>query len=292
MSSSAPVGVDVAPSEPSPSERPRRRRLLRWALAIVGVVVAAVVAAKVAVEVLDRADPVDVDRAVADFEAEHGSTDAATVPRGAFAPGAYRYQATGDEYIDLLGGPLHTFPDQVVGIVEANDCGGSTLTVQLFTQREDVLDLCEAGPGAWSLDRFETRHEFVGQEDDTVTSCEANELWTEAMFDEPDSTVEIRCTATGPNIGSTDATVTRRVHGREEIEVDGATVAVTHVEITSVIGTPGGDTEGTYENRFWVTDDGVIARRTLDAEVRTPTPVGSVSFRESFDLALAAEQGS
>lgn len=66
--------------------------------------------------------------------------------------------------------------------------------------------------------------------------------------------------------------------------VAGDEVSVIHVQISSVLGNDPTPTRGTYDNHLWVTPDGVIAQRSLEASVTAGTPVGDISYEESFDL--------
>ena len=68
--------------------------------------------------------------------------------------------------------------------------------------------------------------------------------------------------------------------------VDGTKVDTQRLRISTVVGTKGTTTYGTYDNDFWVTEEGVVVRRTLDANVSAKTPAGQVGFKESYDLFL------
>jgi len=76
------------------------------------------------------------------------------------------------------------------------------------------------------------------------------------------------------------------VIGQEEIIVDGDPVDAQHLQISTVIGSKGSETYGTYDNDFWVTEDGVVVRRSLNADVSAKTPAGQVGIKETFGLIL------
>ncbi|MEZ5374550.1 MAG: hypothetical protein R2704_17890 [Microthrixaceae bacterium] len=259
----------------------------RWAkrLALAALVIVATLGVtKLVVEWRDRSDPVDVADLAADFDSPAGASpraDATGLPVGVWS-----YSASGTEYVDILGGPLHEFPDQVAQSVTNTECG-QTIEVKLFEQRSDVLELCWGDDGALQLERFETRHEFVGVADVTVTDrCGAIDLWWPGIGHDVDSTpTSVDCTAEGNMSGRVEAVVTRKVIGVEQVDSGAGSHDAVRVALTSQVGTEADPTHGVYDAEFWFgVDDGVILRRTLDAEVNASTPVGNVRFEESFDI--------
>ncbi|MEZ5380833.1 MAG: hypothetical protein R2754_03450 [Microthrixaceae bacterium] len=264
------------------------RRLGVAALAIV----AALGIVRLVVEWRDRSDPVDVSDLAAEFDSPAGASPRADgLGQDSAGPvelpvGVWSYAASGTEYVDVLGGPLHEFPDQVAQSITNTACG-QTIEVTLFEQRADVLELCWGEDGALRLDRFETRHEFVGVADVTVTDgCGAIDIWWPGIErdvgSEPKS---VNCTAEGNMSGSVGATVSQEVVAIEEVDTGAGAHEAVRVKVTSRVGTEADPTHGVYDAEFWFgLDDGVILRRTLDAEVNASTPVGAVRFEESFDI--------
>jgi hypothetical protein len=273
-----------------------RRRFGVTAVAVVAVLGAA----KVVVELRDQVDPVDLDALAEDFAGsasatgEGGPEEPGTGTGGPedLPVGLWSYAATGSEYIDILGGPLHEFPPLVAQGVTDTACGQS-ITVQLFEQRYDTLELCRDDQGALVLDRFETRHEFVGIVDVTVTEgCAPIRFWWKGIeADAGSEPTSVECTAVGDMSGEVGATVTREVVGVEPVEVDGAPLDAVRVRLTSTVGTPADPTHGTYDGEFWFgVDDGVILRRTLDARVEASTPLGNIGFEETFDIVATSTE--
>ena len=260
--------------------------------------VAVLGAAKVVVELRDQVDPVDLDALADDFE-ESATADTAPEEQGAgtggpedLPVGLWSYAATGSEYIDILGGPLHEFPPVVAQGVTDTACGQS-IKVQLFEQRHDILDLCRDDRGALIFDRFETRHEFVGIVDVTVTEgCAPIRVWWNGIEqDAGGEPTSVECTAVGDMSGEVGATITQEVVGLEAVEVDGAPVDAVRVRLASTVGTPADPTHGTYEGELWFgVDDGVILRRTLEAKVEASTPLGNIGFEEAFDIVATSTE--
>lgn len=256
-------------------------------------VVALLGAVKLAVEWRDRADPVDVADLAANFESSASASPKRDDQRqqasdgpSELPVGVWSYSATGTEYVDLLGGPLHEFPAQVAQSVTNTDCG-QTIEVVLFEQRKDVLELCWSDDGALSLVRFETRHEFVGVADVTVTDgCDSVDIWWPGIeTDVGAEPTSVNCTAVGDMSGTVGATVTHEVVALEQIETGAGSHDAVRVRVTSRVGSEQDPTHGVYDAELWFgIDDGVIVRRTLDAEVSAATPLGNVGFEESFAI--------
>ena len=292
--SNTPDEPNAAAAAPPEESQPAPDQPGRWAalprrlrMAIVAVGAAAIVLAlvKIVVEVRDRSDPVDTAAIVKQFDEAEGGSDGNAETE--LASGAFVYNAKGPEYVDLLGGPLHEFPPEVVTTTTGNDCGGSTVRLKLFEQRDDELVLCATEEGDLSLQSFTTRHEFVGVKDETITTCPEATVWPAGLFQldtRPKATV--KCTASGDMVGTVPAVLTSEVLGHESVTVDGTKVDTQRLRISTVVGTKGTTTYGTYDNDFWVTEEGVVVRRTLDANVSAKTPAGQVGFKESYDLFL------
>ena len=258
------------------------------------VIVVGLGSAKLIVEWRDRSDPVDVSDMAAAFDSPAGASPRADGPeQDSTGPvelpvGVWSYAASGTEFVDLLGGPLHEFPAQVAQSVTNTDCG-QTIEVTLFEQRSDVLELCWSEDGALALDRFETRHEFVGVADVTVTDrCGAIDIWWPGIEQDVGSdATSVDCTAEGNMSGTVGAVVTQEVVAIEQVETGAGTHEAVRVRVTSRVGTEADPTHGVYDAEFWFgLDDTVILRRTLDAEVNASTPIGAVRFEETFDIEL------
>ncbi len=273
------------------------RRSVRWAGGAVLGVVALLGLTKLVVEIRDRADPVAVSDVVDEFNAAAGASElepaadfSTTVqdesgPEG-LAVGVWAYDASGHEYIDLLGGPLHVFPDEVAQTVTDTECG-LALEVTLFEQRTDVLELCEDGQGGLLLGTLTTRHEFVGVADVTITGdCGPLLIWWPSIGEsDVGDSASADCVADGSNSGLLPARMTRTVVGIEDVPVAGEPVGTVRIRLTSEIATPDDATHGVYEAEMWVArDEGVIVKRTLDADVTAKIALGSVGLLEEFEL--------
>ncbi|MCP4958404.1 MAG: hypothetical protein GY925_03940 [Actinomycetia bacterium] len=267
-------------------------RTTRAAALLVALFVGLLIAAKVVIEVRDRADPVDVEVLAEQFDDTTSATDIPVTPTEAdgngpitLVTGVWSMDAEGSEDVDILGGPVHEFPPQAAHTVSNTECG-QDLTVDLFEQRSDVLELCRDGD-ALMMSRFITRHEFIGVKDETTTKdCEPIRIiWPDMVDSVGEPPVTVDCTAVGSNAGELSATLTLEIVGTETVDVGGRAVDAVRFKFTSVVGTQDDPTHGTYDTEMWLSiDDSVIVRRTLAADVTASTPLGAVSFRETFDL--------
>lgn len=270
--------------------------MAKWGRRLVLVVLSAMavlVAGKVILEIRDRADPVDVGKVAKAFGKGGGAatTTGASGPT-ALANGVWIYNAVGTEYIDLLGGPMHEFPPHVAQTVAATDCG-QTVTVHLFEQREDVIELCRNTDGALLVHRFITRHEFAGVKDETVTSGYTPlPLWWPGMADDVGRpAVTATGTSTGNTMGETTVANSVKVVAVQDVDVGGTRVKAVHVQLNTNVGADGGTTRGEYLMDFWFSlDSAVIVHRTLDATVSAHTPFGTLGFEEGFDITAQSVQ--
>ena len=246
---------------------------------------------KLILEIRDRSDPVDVGQIAKDFEHKGTTTTGVSGPTQ-LANGVWLNSAKGTEYIDLLGGPMHQFPPEVAQSVVPTACG-QTITVQLFEQREDVLDLCRDASGRLLVNRFGAHHEFAGVKDQSdTTGFGTLPLWWPGMEkDVGTPPVTVTATANGTMIGETPVKATVEVVGVEKIDVGGTPVDTVHVQLTNILGTPNSSNYGNYVMGFWFSlDQAVIVHRTLDAKVAAQTPLGTLGFEETFDITVKSLQ--
>ena len=247
-----------------------------------GVVVVLLVGLRIVIAIRDQTDPVDPDAIAEDFDDSGATTDG--VP--ALDTGVWAYDASGEEYIDVLGGPLHEFPEEVAQTVSDTMCG-QAIDLRLFEQRYDILDLCRDDEGRLLLDTIVTHHEFVGIVDETVTDgCDPLAVWWPGMEDDvDDGPTSASCTATSTVSGEVGTVLTHEILGVEQIVIAGEEHRAVRIRLTSELGTPRAPTQGTYVNEFWFgLDDPTILRRSLDAEASAESPFGSLGYEEQFDL--------
>jgi len=264
----------------------RTRKTLLWVGIPIGTIVVLLAAVKIVIEIRDRADPVDVEEIGARFDAgsQAGGGDSS---EWSLETGVWAMRAEGSEFVSIFGGPVHDFPDEVAQSVSNTECG-QTLTLDIFEQRSDVLELCRDGD-ALVLDRFITRHEFVGVKDETVTDdCRSLRVfWADMADDVGEEPTSVDCTADGDQSGVVPAKVTVGVEEVGPVDVAGEPVDAVRINITSEVATPEDPTHGTYSVDLWLgVDTPVILRRGLDADVTADTPIGDLGFEENLDAVV------
>ncbi len=165
----------------------------------VAVTIALVAAGKIVVAVRDQTDPVDPGAVAADVDGQGASDPGAT----ALNTGVWAHDASGEEFIDLLGGPLHEFPPEVAQTVAGTTCGQS-IDVRLFEQRYDIFDLCRDDDDRLVFDTFTSHHEFVGIVDESVTDgCDPLAVWWPGTEANAGNGATTSCTSTSSGSVST-----------------------------------------------------------------------------------------
>jgi hypothetical protein len=102
--------------------------------------------------------------------------------------------------------------------------------------------------------------------------------------DEPGWTVEHRCTGTSDQVAGTATSAgTWRYVGPDTVTVAGDRVDVWHFRQQRTIS---GAQDGSQTADFWFREDGLLLRAEREVEVRSPSPIGDVTYTESGRVAL------
>lgn len=269
--------------------RDRKRRVI-----VVTVVLAALLLLLVVRHtwLTDRSEPVAVEEALDRFRTE--TTDATTSEDTAGAPGVaggdeptstpatlpepgvYRYDTTGGESIDAMGGVARGYPVETTITVTTRGCG-VRLRWSPLEQRRDEWELCASGPAVELQPGGLQFHEFFGRSQADEIRCDgAIVLTTTAGV--PPTEVERACTL------ADDPWRQRwEVIGAGALEVDGRDVPVTHLRMTV------DDDDEYWEHTttdWYVADSGLPVRIVVETTSRSPSMVGPVVYEETYELQL------
>jgi hypothetical protein len=263
-------------------EPPHRRR--RWPFVVAGLVVALVAGVVVLLIVSqDRARPVSVD------EARDRLGTAATDDGDGQLPaeGVYRYEGTGSESLSVPPLSQDQGPSMPATVEHLAD-GCWSFRVDYSTNHWQTWDYCpkadglhERGGSTWqrwmvgataltNLTSFECPRSLV-----LPTEREVGQRWSASC----EGTNEL-VDGTSFSAGSTEFV------GDETLAVGKEQVAVAHFRSERAMS---GSQEGTDRADWWfAVDTGLLVRNRRAIEVRTDTPVGTSTYRESGEFRLAS----
>ena len=171
-------------------------------------------------------------------------------PRG---PGAFAYDTSGFEEVDILGGARHVYPARTTIVARRGGCG-LVLRWRPFEERLQEWELCDG----LRLRRITERHRFFGTDDRRTYLCEPGSRLDGAYRCSTGETTEV-----GRLVSSEE--------GRARLE--------TRLS---------GGTTGTGTREVLLRSDGVPLLMIVENENTTPSFVGPVHYREHFELRLAA----
>lgn len=237
----------------------------------------------VAVVVVGResAKPVSVSDVVQRFRRKEAARTAAlpaAIRHHAPQPGTYVYATRGGEQSRLLGTRRHDYPSRTTITVTGGGCGVVERWDALQT-RSETYELCPAAK-RWGMRRMGDVHSFFGHADHRTYQCAAGSAFLPASRSRGAGWTN-RCSIPG-----TARADRGRVTGRATVVVGGRPVSTTRLEVRTHIT---GDTHGVTTTRLWILPaTGLIVRRTVDADNRTDTPIGSVHYRERYDMTLVS----
>lgn len=260
---------------------PHRRR---WPFVVGGVVV--LVAAIVGLVILvsqDRARPVSVE------EARDRLGTAATDDGQGERPaeGVYRYEGTGSESLSVP--PLSQDQGPTMpATVEHLDDGCWSFRLDYSTNHWQTWDYCPKADGLHERGGSTWQRWMVG----------ATALTNLSSFSCPTSLVvptertvgetwKARCEGTNELVDGTSVSAgTSEFVGDETLAVGDERVPVAHFRSVRAMS---GSQEGTDRADWWfATDTGLLVRNRRSIEVRTDTPVGSSTYRETGEFRLTS----
>lgn len=245
-----------------------RRRVLQSAGVIAAVIVAAFVVWRSFLH--DTASPVTVDAALAAFRKAAAEGDT-RIPAG-----VYVYRTTGSEYVSALGGARHRYPQQTTITVTRVSCGMQLHWVAL-AERSSTWTVCSDNDDLRNTTWTEL-HRFFGQDDETTWDC-TDIPW--APSDPAQASLPYRCVTS-----DTTQAGTLEVVGVVALDVSGVDVETIHVRL-SLRET--GAARGPYEEDRWLERaTGLPVRMTYRVRTKNASPIGDVTFEETYDLSLTS----
>ncbi len=270
------------------SEPRRRRRLFWWWFVSGAIVIAGALLFVRFVFFNDKATPLTTDEALERYRA---STIAATTTTIAAEvqtlpmTGVYRYTTVGRESVDALGGTEHIYPDETTITFVAAGCGVEMRWDPLL-ERHDEWNLCVTDAGIELQPNGEGYHLFFGQETLELFECDRTVVLVPSstipstIGDAPTNgePVPLQC-----EFGGEPYLPVWQVLERGVRTVDGREIEVQHVRMTV-----------TDEDEFpehatldWYLDDhGLLIAASLTKETLTESPIGGVTYKESYTLDL------
>lgn len=178
-------------------------------------------------------------------------------------PGAYEYATRGFEQVSILGGARHGYPETTGVEVRGRGCA-RRIAWRPLEDRSTIYRLC--GERLRAIDEV---HRFYGRRDVRTYVCEEGSSLSHGWTCTYDGTTD---TARGGPVGT--------------VRIDGAEAV--HVRLRTTIS---GAVEGTGTRDFWLRHaDGFPLRLAGTTEHTTGSPVGTVDYRERYDLRLLPGQ--
>jgi hypothetical protein len=202
--------------------------------------------------------------------------DAATGSGGSTIPlGVYTYATTGSEGVSALGGTEHRYPATSTITVTAGGCG-PVLRWDVLTNRWTSWTLCRRDDGQ-TLSAWSEHHQFFGQNNSTGWTC-PTATWSTSR---PGGDLPLTCRSSG-----TTESGTTTVEAPETLQVGTTQVPTVHLRTTA---TETGSARGTVtEDRWLETRTGLPVRLTSTVRTANKSPVGDVTFSETYDLRLTS----
>lgn len=189
-------------------------------------------------------------------------------------PGVYVYATSGSEKIDALTAPERRYPDESALVVTASGCG-VRVEWRPVEERVEWWELCAADGGV-ALVRYGGVHEFFGTRDERTLECPVG-TWLLPPRDVAPVTV-VRCDGAG-------MTHVRTLEVTGTVMQDIGGIPTTGIEVSVGIVTSGTAT-GEGVTRLVLSPRGLPLLWEEDSTGRSDTPIGLVTQRETFRLAL------
>jgi hypothetical protein len=191
-------------------------------------------------------------------------------------PGVYRYRTTGGESIDAMGGVTREYPAETAITVTPRGCGVH-LSWNPLEERRDEWELCTPGLAVELQPEGAQFHEFFGQAQLDEIRCDGVAAMT-MIGSSAEPAATRTCT-----LADDPWTPVWEVIGRSTLQVDGRDVAVTHARMTVE------DNDEYWEHTtadWYLADSGLPVSVTVETSSRSPSIVGAVVYRETYELQL------
>ncbi len=265
---------------PHEHDPPHRRR--HWPFVVGAVALLVVGLAALYLVSQDRARPVTVD------EARDRLGTAATDDGGAGRPaeGVYRYEGTGTESLSVPPLSQDQGPSMPATVEHLAD-GCWSFRLDYSTNHWQTWDYCPKADGLHERGGSTWQRWMVGATALTNLStftCPSSLVVPAER--EPDQEWTARCEGKNELVDGTSISAgTSRFVGDETLAVGDERVEVVHFRSERTMS---GSQEGTDQADWWfATDTGLLVRNRRSIEVKTDTPVGASTYRESGEFRLA-----
>lgn len=203
-----------------------------------------------------------------------GTTGAETL--ALVAPGVYRYATSGWEDIDALNGARHDYPAETTITVTTEGCG-VRLRWEALRERRDEWRLCVTERGIEFQPDAIQYHEFFEQPELEHLACDRAVVVVPSGEAPSDSEVQSCRLADDPWVA------TWTVLERTTLPVGDTEVPVWHVRMT----VDDNDDHWEHTTTDWFLDDhGLPVAVTSTKESNSPSPIGDVRYRETYELSV------
>jgi hypothetical protein len=202
-----------------------------------------------------------------------------TPDRPVVAPGVYRYQTSGHEEIDTLGGSRHDYPAESVVTYRRSGCGTESRW-QPLQERYSANLACRGTEGA-EVRSSTHRSSFYGQTEEQTLVCAPGVVLV------PDAPRPGYTTSGSCRSKDTVMALTSRVEELTTLQVAGKRVDVIHVRLN---GRLTGSTRGTSQSDEWLTRAGLLVRAVASVATDRDTSTGTVHYTETYELRLESLQ--
>ena len=231
------------------------------------------------------AEQASVEEAVNELDARDREGEAAFLRP---APGVYVYEGAGTEQLSVLG-TSQSWGPEMPGLVQRQGNGCWTFKIEYNTNHWQETTYCPNGEELEELGgrTFQT-FDFVvtAVSDTTIFTCDppGDTIRTVA---EPNDEWRQSCDGKSPERGTrVTAAGTNTFVGRETLDVDGTSVSVYRYRYHRTLS---GDQSGDDDFEMWFrVRDGLPVRFEHDVKVKSPSPVGDVTYTEQGSFLLTS----
>jgi hypothetical protein len=187
----------------------------------------------------------------------------------------YPYATSGSEGVSALGGTEHRYPATSTLTVTTGGCGPK-LRWDVLENRWTSWSLCRR-PDGQALAAWSEHHQFFGQNNDTDWTC-PTATWSTSR-----TTGRFPLTCRADDSSESGTTI---VEAPETLMVGTVQVPTVHLHMT---GDEAGAARGTVvEDRWLETTTGLPVRVTSSVRTANRSPIGDVTFTETYDLGLTS----
>lgn len=221
--------------------------------------------------------PISVSEAIDRFRGkDSASADAGEGTASLPEPGVYSYGTTGRESVVTFLSAARDYPVESTITVTRTDCGVRMEWTPL-RERTEFMEVCPVEGGV-ALVRYGGAHEFFGMRDEYSLDCPAG-----AWLVPPSGTTDVEpVTCAGGNLQHVRSTT---MLGPRSVLIGG--VEVEGVRVITEIATSGA-MNGTITTTKVIGPGGLILSWGDEVDGLLPSPVGDVTYKESFTLSLSS----